>query len=323
MGQKAVVIAKDKSNENLEKLNKALKEIGFTRTSFTTEADILKWYKNVLTDGDSDYSWIREQYVDENGQFTLESYKELLKIHDEKVGYVAFDYAFGRTSTRQLNKIARFIYKNQEQLKPIKGMDDILERGEAPNYIKKVLKDFKHKNLPAIKLPEDEQYHPDCQSGIMLCKSFSPNPFWVIFGKVDEPKFMKEKIYANDIMNRIYRDEKNLGYMLIPLVSLGVPTMFGKLTQNEFFTRAWDMGLREHPNFFFPFIYKNSFVKETKKFYKEVAKEFSAHYTPEELQERYNTVRKHYNKIQNKYHTKCYEQLDAILSLISSVTIED
>jgi len=314
MGQDALITAKNKSNEHLNLLNQDLKNSGFTKTSFVTEEKILDWFKYQQTCKDD---YIRINYVDDKGNFTLDSYKKYLKIWNLEAGKLVFDYAFGRTSSRQLEKVARFIYDRKEFLEPVVGMSDILERGEAPKYIKEALQDFQHIEPEPEKLPKKEQYHPDLQGGNMLCKSFSIEPFWVVFGKVDEPKFMTVRIYEDEIMNNIYRDKKGLSYLLIPLMTLD-GKKFGSLTRDEFFTRAWNMGLREHPNMFFPLVYKFQLKETSKKFFQEVANEFSAHYTPEELLERYEIIKQ--AKELNKYNpAKEIVQLDEILKLIPSV----
>jgi len=316
MGQYAVITAKSKDDKIIELLNQDLKNSGFTHSIFVTEARIKKFFNKELTNK-NDY--VRTNHVDKDGKFTLESYKKYLAIFNEKVGVLTFDYAFSRTSTRQLNKVARFIYDRREFLEPVKGMKDILPRGEAPKYTKQVLSSFVQVDPEPEKLPKEEQYIPKTQGGNLLCKSFSPDPFWVLFGKVDTPKFMKIRVYEDDLMNNIYRDKQNLAYMLIPQVTLDCKK-FGSLTRDELYTRMWEMGLREHPNMFFPLIYHFEFANETPKLLQDVAKEFSAHYTPEELWERFIEVQKRINNFGYRHSApKAITQLERVLRLIPSI----
>ena len=319
MGQNAVITAKNKSTEVLNLLNEDLKKSGFTKTSFITERKVNKWYKNVLNDLGYDYKHIREKNLDENGNFTLESYKKFLKTFGEEIGVLVFDYAFNRTSTRQLEKVARFIYDRKEYLEPVRGMKDILERGKAPKYIIEALKDFEFVSPPPEKLPKEEQYRPTIQGGNLLCKSWSPNPFWVVFGKVETPTFMKVRIYENDLMNNIYKDKQKLSYLLIPQITMD-GKKFGTQTKDEFFKNAWEMGLREHPNFFFPFVYNFHFADETEESLQEVADEFSSHYTSEELWERFLQIQRQINTGGGRHSVnRAVVQLEKVLRRIPSV----
>ena len=297
MGQFAVITSKDKSTETLKKLNKKLKAIGFTQSAFVTESDIKKWYKNVLNSEEENCKIIRETYIDKKGNFTLESYKEMLSILYEESGLCAFDYAFGRTTNEQLNKAAKFIFDNVSEIESVKDLSYIIERGNVSKEIAEAIRHLEHIQPEPGKLPEKEQYKPTVQSGNLLCKSFSPSPFWVIFGKVDEPKFMTERVYVDPFMNKLHRDKEGRGFMLIPLMTLD-DKKFGTKTQDEFFKNAWNMGLREHPDYFFSVVYNLAFPKCDAKnnengdlisdsLLKGVANEFLAHYTPEELWERF------------------------------------
>lgn len=319
MGQIVVIRAKDKTDKSLQALNKALKQIG-VNGKFVTTRMMKRWYNNVLFDRGGDYSSLREGLKDKNGHVTFEAYVKFLKGVREEIGAFSFDYAFGRTSDDQLNKIAHFIYAHKDEIEPIRLDDakEIISRGDAPNHIKEAMSEFVYIQKPRERLPKAERVYPDCQSGQLLCKSFSPKPFWVIFGRVDTPKFMKVKVYASDLSNNIYRDKKGLAYMLIPTMTLD-GKKFGSLNRDEFFREMCLMGLREHPNFFFPFIYKFSFAKETTKALKEIAKQFSAHYTPEELQERFEIVNKQLTGDRGYYASNSIKQLDKILRLIPSV----
>jgi len=92
--------------------------------------------------------------------------------------------------------------------------------------------------------------------------------------------------------------------MLIHCITLGLNPKFGKLSRDEFFQRAWEMGLREHPNFFFPFVYGFDFAnseKMTRKDFVEIAKEFAEHYTKEEIDERFTLVSKNVDRLNRPY----------------------
>ena len=117
----------------------------------------------------------------------------------------------------------------------------------------------------------------DIQSGQMLCKSFSPNPFWVLFGKVETPKFLLNE------ENRIHRDKRGYGFLLIPTMKIETEKCFGNLDSNEFVEQCWRMGLREHPNFFLATIYKLVLKSESANTLNKIAEEFKELYTEDEI----------------------------------------
>ena len=115
----------------------------------------------------------------------------------------------------------------------------------------------------------------------MLCKSWGLQPFWVIFGKVkdDQPIFLKDRIYEDDLYNNLYRDDSGYAYLMLPLLPLND-------RQLEFvekvYKEAWSMGLRENFNLFIPFVYGLDIVNLDS-----VAKDYKENYTVEELRERF------------------------------------
>lgn len=108
------------------------------------------------------------------------------------------------------------------------------------------------------------------ESGVLKCKSWGIEPFWVVFGKVIEPKFMVKE------NNRLYRDKKGLGYMLLPLINLSLRSHF-----DEIITKAWKLGLREHPAYFGLMVYKMNYMVV-----EETAKDLGDFYSESELMER-------------------------------------
>lgn len=132
----------------------------------------------------------------------------------------------------------------------------------------------------------EQSLHKDLQSGLLLCKSFSPQPFWVIFGKVDSPRFLKEKYYVNDDYNTLHRDKNGYAFLMLPLMTVGTPPLFGKQTFDDMIEHCWNMGLREHPLFVGDIIYHLHLPNFTKKIVEDVAKDFAELYTKDELIER-------------------------------------
>lgn len=130
------------------------------------------------------------------------------------------------------------------------------------------------------------------QSGLMLCKSFSPKPFWVLFGNVKEAKFMLDED------DYIYRDKRGYGFLLIPTMTIGNVNKFGGFKSDEFMERCWSMGLREHPNYFFALIYSLPLATFNDIIKNKVAEGFKDLYSKEELLIRYADT---YNRISSAY----------------------
>lgn len=131
------------------------------------------------------------------------------------------------------------------------------------------------------KLPVEERTKKDLQGGLMLCKSWGLQPFWVIFGKTknDQPVFLKDRIYEDDSYNTLYRDDSGYAYLLLPLLPLNNSQLeFVEKVYND----AWSMGLRENFNLFIPFVYGLDIVNLNS-----VAKDYKENYTVEELRERF------------------------------------
>jgi hypothetical protein len=126
------------------------------------------------------------------------------------------------------------------------------------------------------------------ESGLLLCKSFSPNPFWVLFANVNEAKFLLDE------NNRIKRDKRNYGFLLIPTMTIGNKNTFGGFTHSDFIQRCWDMGLREHPNYFFGVIYSLIVDNWTNDIKNKLATEFKELYNENELLIRFYEV---FNKL--------------------------
>jgi len=138
------------------------------------------------------------------------------------------------------------------------------------------------KEIDLKKLPVDEQRINSLQGGLFLCKSFSPDPFWIIFGKVDNPSFLKDKIYENDMYNYLYRDKKGYGYLMIPTLPINDKQM-------EFLSKVYDYafkhGLRENFNFIIPLLYGLDLIN-----YNDIVEDYKEWYTQEELQDRFKRV---------------------------------
>ena len=259
-------------------MNLELKRLG-VKNSFHTEKDNQAWLDDINKNPKSPQKHLKP----ENRDLTMDELKNIFPYWTETCLFFT-DLYFNRTSESQMKKIATFIEKQCNNIQYIKSGDLLIER--CPNLTQKeidVIKSLKKPEKEPEKLPKDKQHVPDLESGLLLCKSFSPEPFWVAFGKVDKPCFLKEKIYKEDIYNNIYRDKQGYAYMLIPLMPFGEA---GLNVAEKTVNHAWKMGLREHPNFFLGYIYNLTHSKDSGE-YGELVKSIVEHYTKDELIERF------------------------------------
>jgi hypothetical protein len=249
-----------------EKANKILEKLGI-QGKFKTKAMNQEWLDEINSDPES-------HLKPEGRDLTMKELREIFKKPN-------FDLYFGRTSDEQMKLIAEFIESNQGYIKYVQGGDLLIDRGEVTKNQQEVIELLERKRLPALELPKELQTKNPPNSGILLCKSFSPDPFWVLYGKVDDPKFMHNRIYVNNKHNDLHRDKEGRGFMLIPLCPFGSGVDFF----NDVYNKAAEIGLREHPNYFIARVYGNAV--ELNIDHNELAEEFVKYYTLPELVERF------------------------------------
>lgn len=267
MGTFVKIELKTKTESNIKRKNNALKQLG-VESRFMSEQDFQDWADDAKDNPDN---------------LNVAELKEKFNWVAE-VGVVMFDVAFNRTSQEDAEKYAEFIFKNKRSIKSIHNADELTSRYPLSMEHVRAIIDLKEKETEPEKLPESEKTKTNLQSGLLLCKSFSPNPFWVVFGNVEKPTFLKEKIFADDIYNNIYRDNKGLAYLMIPLMPLNNKQVEFAY---EVFDRAWSMGLREDPNYFLPMVYGMDITNLNS-----VVDSFKQTYTQDELIERFETTLK-------------------------------
>lgn len=274
MGQLVVIKAKD--DADLDNLNASLEKLEI-ENSFLTQQNLKNWVDDINYNTDSPQKHLKP----ENNDLTIDEFKKMFPSWTI-IGELTFDVAYSRTSQEEASKYAKFIVKNKISIEFIRGGDELISRYKLTPKQKEVITSLEKISEEPKKLPLDKQNHPDLQSGLYLCKSFSINPFWVIFGNVKTPTFLKTKIYEDDIYNNIYRDKKGFGYLMLPLLPLG-----NKISEfiNEVYEYAYNMGLREAFGFILPLIYGIEFNNIDT-----MVSDFNNFYTEEELNERFKQV---------------------------------
>ncbi|MFW6219980.1 MAG: hypothetical protein ACOC33_03995 [bacterium] len=292
MGGFTKIRLKDNSQENINKINVILDEMKLNKIyRFCSENDVQEEYE-CYKKGDGEFP---EHLFPTNKIHSYEDFKNywstdaLGEVFVPKFGTLTFDCYYDRTPMAIMNKIGKFLIKNIDLIGEVEGSySTFIEKINLPEKDKKKLLSLE-KEFEPEKLSEDEQYIPDLQSGLWLCKSWSIEPFWVVFGNVKSPVFLKEKIYKDDLYNNIYRDKKGYAYLLMPLMPMN-----DKQLQfiSDVYDRAYDMGLRENFNFIMPLIYNVDLIN-----YNDIVNNYEQWYTKEELNERFKTLLTHVQSI--------------------------
>jgi hypothetical protein len=262
-----------KDLNKINKMNKVLEEMGI-EYKFWSEEDNKAWLNDINTNPESPQKHLKPKGRD----LTLAELKEMFEAWTE-VGIYETDLYYGRTSEEQMQKIGKFIYNYSDEIEFLDGSDILLERGNIPEEYHSTIAKLEKEDIPPVKLPEDQQYIPNLDGGVLLCKSWGIKPFWVTYGKVERPRFLKEKIYEDNLYNNIYKDKEGHSYLLVPLND------FSKGFGEKVFSEAWDMGLREHPNYFMPMVYSYDLTD-----IKKIGESLFEFYSSEELLERFKTV---------------------------------
>ncbi len=271
MGQLIAIKIKSKEDSEIDKFNVELEKLGIDN-SFTAEHHNVEWVDDINNNPDSPQAHLKP--------ITLEKLLETFPKEWTEIGVMAFDVAFGRTSQEEIEKYLKFIKSHVENIEYINNGDDIIERYNLSEEETKLIKKLTKEKKEPKKLPKDQRTKQDIQSGVLLCKSWGLDPFWVAYGSVERPTFMKNKIYENDLYNNLYKTKEGLAVMLIPLHELGKPNFVEKVMEE-----AWKIGLREHPAYFLPMVYNVRYMLTTR-----LIEEVADFYTVEELEERLKTA---------------------------------
>lgn len=279
MGQLVYVYSTNTNEKHLNTLNKKLTSMGI-KNSFTTRKDNKEWLNEINNDPNSQQSHLKPK--DRN--LEMDELIGMFSLFCE-VGLMTFDVAFDRTSDDEAKKYVEFICEQENDLH-LKNGDELIDRYTLTDNEKSIINKINILDEEPELLPLNEQYSPELQSGLFLCYSWGLKPFWVVFGNVETPSFLKVKKYKEPIYNSIYHDKNGYGYLLLPLMPIG-DSEFIKKTYSD----AMSMGLREHPHVFFPMVYHLEFLNP-----QETSKDF-VNYYGDKLSDKYKQV---YNMVYNE-----------------------
>lgn len=268
-----------KESTDTKKLNKELNKLNLNHI---VDEDFL----NEWVDGINNDPKELERYKNMFGfdEANVENLKKAYKFYTVMFS-LDVDFYFGRISQEEATMYGDFILKHKKDIEYIEDGVEFANRFDFSNEVKKTILELDKPWEEPEKLPIEEQHIPDLQSGVVLVKSWGIDPFWIMYGKVESPRFLKKKIYKNDIYNTLYRDDKGFGYLLVPLAPMGAS--FGEFVK-LIYKDAYDMGLRESFPFFATMVYGADFDMSDLEEY------FETSYTGEELFEKHNTMSEYF-----------------------------
>jgi hypothetical protein len=262
-----------KSNVDVVKKNEIMASMG-TRLKFITEQGNQNWLSDINTNPEHPLKHLKPDGRD----MTMEELSECFPRYTE-VGLIDVYLSNEDLTDTDKNALLNFIIMNTEDIEYITDSADLIEETNCDVENHSILKSLEKPDEEPEMLSAEEQYIPDLEEGLMVCKDWADKGFKVVFGNVESPMFMKKRIYKDDDYNNLYYDSNGFPYMLLPLNDFSHD--FGE----KVFSKAWGIGLREHPYFFLPFIYHQTITNP-----KSVAEEFTNHYSKEELEERLKMV---------------------------------
>ena len=268
-----------------EQINSLLAEKKITNRVLS-DKDLQDWVDEINAPNSK-----QKHLIPENSVMTVELLQKTFSSWAETYLFET-DLYFGRTPDEELVAIAEFVNEHKDLISYVKGSKLLIERGNIKKNLLAVLNKLEVVEEEPKKLPKEKQTDDSLQSGLMLCKSWSINPFWVAFGNVEKPTFMKKRIYENDSYNNLYKTKEGYAVMLLPLLELGKVNQF-----EDFMTQAWELGLREHPAYFNTYVYGAHYMVNS-----DLVTSVAEFYTKEELEERLGFIREMI--ISHNYHYK-------------------
>lgn len=295
MGHNVTIVLKTKEDKQIEVLNKALRKVKI-KNQFITNKMNIDWVNDINNNPDSHQKHL--------APITLEELIKMFPTYTE-IGTLSFDIAFDRTSQDEANIYAKLILIIKQNIDYIKNGEDFIEKYNLTLEEIKAIQDLCIIPKEPEILPV-EQRTKEINGGLLLCKSWSKEKFWVIFGKTnkDKPIFMKNKIYVEDIYNNLYKDKNNYAYMLIPLLPLGNNSIEFAY---DVYQNAYELGLRECPNYFLPMVYGLDLVN-----YNSIVDDYKDWYNQDEIIERFEETFKICNSFfpYNSYQGFVWNDID-------------
>lgn len=270
-------IIKLKKSASPEEMNAKLKAL-HSNYYFNSETENKAWLDDINNNPKAPQAHLKPK----GKNLSMKALKEIFP-RDTKPGFMYVDCSYSRLDNSEAIKLIKFIKQNKDSIHFLRNADDFIEKIDITNdEVLSLLNDLNRRRLPRLETPKDMRQEMP-QSGQILAKTWGPNGsrVWLLFGKVekDRPVFLKKDKYVRKGLNNLHKDDKGRGFLLMPLYDFS-PNFAEVVTK-----AAWEMSIREHPNFLLCALYGNCFTIEN---VKETAESFAEFYTIEELVTRFD-----------------------------------
>lgn len=274
-------------------------KIQFKETADSTELNKELKKQNLNTIVDMDYlnEWVeiikKEPkdleyhlgFLNEGEEFDVDKLKMIYPTFTVE-NELAVDFYFGRIEQKEATKYGDFILKHKKDIEYIQDGIEFTNRFDFSDEVKETILELNRPYEEPEKLPEEEQYIPNLQSGILLAKTFSVDPVWIIYGNVDKPTYLKERVFIDNSYNKIYKDEKGYAYLLVPLAPMDI-------TYNDFINKVYDdafeLGIRESHAYFTAIVYNAIYAIN------DLVNLIEESFTEKEIVEKHNHISNHFN----------------------------
>lgn len=296
------------ANEKLAALGYDYKTQGVIfDTPETVKWQFLDYYNTDAYLKDKNGQYQKDQITGgEDRDVTAEECMKFWNIKYDGIGKV--DICYGRCPQDEMQLLINFIANNTEIIEKVREAKELLERfeGEVDKETVDAVSALDYVPEPPALLPEEERTDRSVQGGILKAKSWGVDPFYIVFGNVENPVFMKDRQHVEPVYDSLYRCDDGLAVMLVPQLPLDHKA--GTIAMNTF-EYAWNyLGLREDAYYFIHMVWKNCFkVQHSKSVIHNMADSFIDTYNAEELKERMLTVANYLNKTYPEYRTVKYD----------------
>lgn len=268
-----------KRSANPEAMNAKLEAL-YSKHRFNSETENQDWLDDINNNPESPQAHLKPKGKDLSMEDLTKTFPK-----DTKVGLMQVDCSYSRLDKQEAVKLAKFITKNKNAIHFLRNANDFIEKAEITNRsLLNLLNDLNRRRLPLLERPEDMRDQLP-ESGIVLVKTWGLQKAWLLFGNVEKnrPVWMKENKYIRKSANRLHTDKEGRGFLLMPLYDFS-PNFADVVSK-----AAWEMSIREHPNFLLNALYGEIFTIQD---IKGTAESFAEFYTIEELIERFAERRK-------------------------------
>lgn len=215
-----------------------------SQLKFCTDADVTAWLKGINENPSSPQAHLKPKDRD----LTRDELESMFSVYTTIGRLDVYEWD---GCGEQLAQMVVALEKYQDQISYIETPDHVAN-ALADEGLELLSNRFLAISKPKIlhELPPAERQEHErrekLNGGLFLTSAFGNNTarseFWLIFGSVDSPRFLKDDKYLDDDLNDLYRDANGRAYMLLPLLPFGKSI---SETVEVWYHKACELGFRE------------------------------------------------------------------------------